>query len=283
MKRNKSTYIWTAVVILAILAVIGLYIYEVVWLKKPFTENLFRAVMIVCLLLGTLARLIRGGRRQSLEIYEKAYEKELRYAFRDRPMQRKKLLCACRLYNESNYRKALKYLYQLLKEAKIERDAVPVLLFIALCYTDAGVPGEAIEVYYELLKMDRRNAQAHSNLANLLLGEGDYENALKHINLSIEYQPDNYYAYMNKANYYFKIHDYDQSAEASRQALVYKNNGMEAASLLTIIYALQGDEENRKKYYHISITSGRHPEDLDAAIDYYLNEVNQKEAAAFEE
>ena len=58
----------------------------------------------------------------------------------------------------------------------------------------------------------------------------------------------------------------------AKQALAIKNKGVEAAGLLTIIYALHGDEENKKKYYHIAITSGKKPEDLNAAIQHYLAE-----------
>lgn len=47
---------------------------------------------------------------------------------------------------------------------------------------------------------------------------------------------------------------------------------MEAATLLVIIYALMNDDENKKKYYHIAITSGKRPEELNEAIQFYLNE-----------
>ena len=79
---------------------------DVIWLKTPYSKNLFRTIAIIVLLLGTLLKLINGSGRNSLNMYEKAYANELGYAFKNKPFQRKKLLCACRLYNESNYRKA---------------------------------------------------------------------------------------------------------------------------------------------------------------------------------
>ena len=272
MKRKNSNTIWIAVIILLMVGIIAFYLYDVIWLKNPYTKNLFRTAAIVCLLLGTLVKLIYGSGRKSLEVYEKAYANELGYAFKNKPFQRKKLLCACRLYDESNYGKALKYLFQLLQEVEFERDSVPVLLFIALCYTDAGVTEEAIKVYYELLKIDPKNSQVHSNLGGLFIQEGDFETALKHYNKSIEFNPKNYFAYLNRANYYFRINEFENAISDAKQALEFKNNGVEAASLLTVIYALQGDEENKKKYYHISITSGEKPEDLNEAISYYLHE-----------
>ena len=272
MKKKTSNIIWIAVVILLIVGIIAFYLYDVIWVKTTYTKNLFRTIAIISLLLGTLLKLVNGSGRKSLEVYEKAYVNELGYAFKNKPFQRKKLLCACRLYDESNYRKSLKYLFQLLREVEFERDSIPVLLFIALCYTDAGVTDEAINVYYDLLKIDPNNPQVHSNLGGLFINEGDFESALHHYNKSIELKPDNYYAYINRANYYFRQNEYDNAIIDAKQALEFKNNGVEAAGLLTIIYALQGDEKNKKKYYHIAITSGKNPLDLNEAIQYYLNE-----------
>lgn len=283
MKRKSTYWIGIAVVVLLMLAVVAFYLYDILAIGTPYTHNLFRSLALLCLLAGTLVKLINGRGRKSLEVYEKAYAEELGYAFKNKPLQRKKLLCACRLYNEANYRKSLKYLAQLFREAEFERDAVPVMLFAALCYTDAGVPTEAINVYYDLLKMDPNHALAHSNLGHLFSSEGKFELALQHYNKSIEIQPDNYTAYVNRADYYFNIQEYPNAIEDATRALIYKNNGQEAASLLTIIYALLGDEENRKKYYHLSITSGENPDRLNQAITYYLNENKEPMADVAEE
>lgn len=272
MKRSKANIISIVILMILLIGMIAFYLYDVIFLQTPYTRHLFRTLAVVCLLLGTLFRLINGGGRKGLGIYEKAYAEELGSAFTDRPFQRKKLLCACRLYNETNYGKALKYLFQLLRDAKTKEDCVPVLLFIALCYTDAGVNSEAIRAYSELLKVDPNNAQVHSNLGGLLATEGDFESALEHYNRSIEIKPENYYAYINRANYYFRKGEYEPAITDAKRALEFKNNGVEAASLLTVIYALRSDEENKKRYYHLSITSGKKPKDLDQAIEYFLSE-----------
>lgn len=272
MKRKTTNTVFIVLVILLIVGIIAFYLYDVIFNKTPYMHNLFRTLAVVFLLLGTLVRLINGSGRKSLDIYEKSYQDEIGYAFSDKPFLRKKLLCACRLYDESNYRKALKYLFELLREAEFERDTTACLLFIALCYADAGVNSEAIQAYRELLKIDPKNAQVHSNLGILLIAEGDFESALEHYNESIKIKPENYYAYINRANYYFRMNDYENAISDAKQALEYKNNGTEAASLLTIIYALKNDEENKKHYYHIAITSGKNAQDLNTAIEHYLNE-----------
>ena len=111
MKKKTSNIIWIAVVILLIVGIIAFYLYDVIWVKTTYTKNLFRTIAIISLLLGTLLKLVNGSGRKSLEVYEKAYANELGYAFKNKPFQRKKLLCACRLYDESNYRKSLKCLF----------------------------------------------------------------------------------------------------------------------------------------------------------------------------
>ena len=272
MKSNKLKIFLTILVVFLMLGIVALYIYDVVIAKTPYTKNLFKAILVICTLAGTIFKLHQGRSGKALIFYEKAYAEELGAAFNHKPALRKKLLCACRLFDEADYQKSLKYLFQLLREAEFSRDRIPVYLFIALCFTNAGVYTEAIDAYYELLKIDPRNAQAHSNLGNLLMAKGDFEQAIKHIDRSIELKPNNYYAYDNRADYHFKMQDYPQAIADAKKALEVKNNGVESASLLAIIYALLGDEENKKKYYHIAITAGQRPEALNKAIAHYLNE-----------
>ncbi len=274
MKKNKINIIFIVLIIAAIIGLVAYYFYDVFYNNTPYKDNLFRILAVVCMLIATAIRLAKTGsrRRNSLDVYEKAFADEIGFAFQNKPMSRKKLLCAIRLYHETNFSKALKYLYGLLKDCENDRDTAVVLLFIALCYTDAGYTEDAIKVYYDLLKTDPKDARAHSNLGILFVKHGDFESALKHYNKAIEITPDNYFAYVNRANYYFRINEYDNAIEDAKRALEIKNNGLEAASLLAVIFALTGDDENKKKYFHIAITSGKHPDELNAAIEFYLNE-----------
>ncbi len=272
MKKKIVNWLICIVIIVAILCVIAFYIYDIVYNNTPVMQNLFRTVSIVFVLVATGIRVFYSKRRKSLDFYEKSYESELRYAFKNKPFNRKKLLCATRLYNESNYDKALKYLFQLNKEVENEHDASAVLLFAALCYTDMGLNEQAIKIYYELLEIDYRNERVHSNLGLLYTNEGNYDMALKHYNESIKCEPNNYYAYVNRASCYFKQSDYPKAIKDAKKALEFKNNGHEAASLLAIIYALQGDKEKKEKYAHIYITSGENPDDLKYAIEHYMKE-----------
>ena len=133
-----------------------------------------------------------------------------------------------------------------------------------------GLNEQAIATYYKLLELDYRHEQAHSNLGLIYVHEGNYEMAVKHFNESIRCQPDNYYAYINRASCYFRQADYDNAEKDAKKSLEFKNNGIEATSLLTIIYALKGDIENKKKYFHISVANGKNPDDINEAIEYYM-------------
>jgi tetratricopeptide (TPR) repeat protein len=260
-----------------IVVIIAVYLYDVIMSGTPYMNNLFKVAAILCAYILTIVRIATQSGRKALRFYEKFYAESLGNAFEDRPRLRKKLLCACRFYDESNYKSAFKCLDSLLEESESRKDSAVVLLFTALCYTETAMPEEAIKAYNQLLKLDPCNAQAHSNLGNAYMKSGEYEAALFHFDKSIEYKPDQYYAYINRANLFFRIRDLSSAVYDAKKALSIKNNGSEAANLLAIIYALVGDEENKRKFFHIAISLGTPPERLKNAINYYLSEADEDE------
>ena len=270
---KKSKIIGCVIVALAMVAVIGLYVYEVVFLKKPYTENLTRVSAIFVGLIGTMVKLFAGkARRQSLEFYSKQYDEEIRYAFKDNKLARKKLLCAIRLYNENNYKKAIKYLTQLTKDIQNEHDAYAVYIFAAICFSECGIHNEAIKIYYQLLEYMPNNATVHNNLSHEHMEDGDFDLAMQHINESLRIDPYSHTTYINKANCYFYQYKLEEATENALKALELKNNDTNSSSLLAILYALKGDTENSEKYFRIAVTNGKNPKDLNQAIEYYATE-----------
>ena len=76
---------------------------------------------------------------------------------------------------------------------------------------------------------------------------------------------------------YAKLEKYEDALLYLEQVVTSGNTlekVLQCRFLLAIIYAIEGDEESKKKYYHIAITSGRSPEELNEAIEYFLNEVD---------
>jgi tetratricopeptide (TPR) repeat protein len=226
----------------------------------------------VCALIASIIRLSRGVGRKSLEVYDRAYADEIGDAFLDDPKKRKQLLSVCRYYDEASYTKALKLATRLVKQTREPCNLVPIMLFIALSLSEMGIYSEAKEVYLRLLELDPDNAQAHSNLGLVYKDDGDIDSAISHFNRALEIDPKSYHAYVNRANCYFTLQGYENAITDAKRALAIKNNGREAASLLTIIYALLGDDDNKQFYYHIAISAGEDPGDLYSAIDHYLTE-----------
>ena len=270
MKSKKTVITLRIVLALAMVGIIGAYIYDIYANGTPIRENIFKVLSIACALLGTLVRLSAKRGRRSLDFYEKNYKNELGRAFADEPKLRKKLIGAVRLYNENNFRKAIKILTELLGKADASSDRIPVLLFTALCYSDMGCSPEAVNVYYRMLEIDGRNDRIHSNLGLQLMRLGDTSRALEHYEKAVEYNPDSYFAYVNRGNCYFNQDDYENAEKDALRALEIRGNGKEAASLLAILYALKGDEEAKKKYIRIYVTNGGNGEGLKAAIAHYI-------------
>ena len=268
MKKGKI--IGCVIVALAMAAVIGLYVYEVVFLKKPYTENLTRFLAIFVGLVGTMVKLFAGNaRRRPLEFYSKQYDEDIRYAFKNNKIARKKLLCAIRLYNENNYKKAIKYFTQLTKDIQNEHDAYAVYVFAAICFSECGIHNEAIKIYYQLLEYMPNNATVHNNLSHEHMEDGNFDLAMQHINESLRIDPYSHTTYINKANCYFYQNKIDETIENALKALSLKNNDTNSSSLLAVAYTLKDDKENAKKYFQVAVNNGKNAKDLKEAIEFF--------------
>ena len=143
-----------ALFIILIAAVIALYVWEIVVNESSPTKNLPKALAIVVGCIAGIARVLTGTGRKSLKFYESQYANEIKGAFADASFDRKKLLCAIRLYDEGNLGKATKYLIPLQNKCKNEDDHAAVGLFLALTFTSMHLYREAINVYLHLIDMN---------------------------------------------------------------------------------------------------------------------------------
>lgn len=253
------------------------FIWDVGFNNTPITKNLFRFLIIEFLLLSTLLRISGTLGRHDIEFYERQYKEEIGDAFKD-SILRKKLICAIRLYNENNFRKAIKYLTELKRDCKNPDDFKSVYLFTALCYTDLGAVYPAIEEYRELIKNVPNYYTAYSNLGMLYEECGDFKNANLNFMKSIELKPDNHFAYNNAAHCYFKQHNFDMSIQLANKALEINNNFKQSLSLLSIIYYILKDNENCEKYFHMAVSAGENAEELKEFFENYTIEFNNSES-----
>lgn len=260
--------ILAVVLVLISLAVIGLYITDLVINNAEPTKNLFRVVIVVVICVLNLIRLNSRNQRQPLEFYASQFDDILHNAFQGK-FYRNKLLCAIRLYHEGNIRKALKYLFDLKDRCETKDDQYAVMLWIALCFTDLQLLDQAEKMYMQMIFKELADSRVYSNLGSIFNRKGDYQRAIDYFNHALEYDRKNYNAYNNIAQAHFQMDKLDEAIPFALKALEINPKMRQASSLLAIIYDLLGDEDQSTHYFHIAINSGYDPEELKEAIAYF--------------
>ena len=259
MKR-KGIPLWVGILIvsIAIAGVLALLVADIAkneW--KVDVDLLMRPMIILAGLVLTLVKLITrsGG---SNRVYEKAYAKEIGSAF-SRPDAKKyknKLLSALALYNNNSYSAALKILSELEKACNTVDDYSAVLLFKALCYTDAGSPEAAVSEYESLLKYNQKHSQAWSNLGILHKKLGHNDKAMSCYENAVKYDQTNAYAYNNLAQAYLSDCKWAKVIEPAHKALELKNNLYQADTALAVAYFALGKPDESKKHFEHAVANG---------------------------
>lgn len=262
--------ILVGVSILLIAGALCLYFGEIIANGTSPMKHLFKMLAVVLLGIGNITRLLfPQKRRSSLAFYESQYPDILKNAFKDSYLDRKKLLCAIRLYNEDNYNKALKYLYDLQPRCKYREDAEAVGLFMALTYTDMTCYAEAAQVYSKMIAGGIYSTRIYSNLGHVYSKMGHYDDAIANMHLALQNDQRNPYAYQNLAALYFETYDFEKAIQYAKEALAINHKLRQAATLLAIIYSLQENREESQKYAHIAIAAGEKAADIKNAIAHY--------------
>ena len=262
-----------AVCVLLILVVVGYYVYEVAFLAVPFEQNLFRSIIIVAGLIGTMVKMASGtaGKSRSLAFYEKMYAEETAGTFENTPALRKKLIKGIRLFQENNPKAALKIFVSLTDKCETRADFRAVYLFRALSLTSMGNHYGAIEVYEKAVRLVPDYGRFYSNLGFAYTQIKNTEKAMENYERAIELNPNHAPALSNLANIYFEQSRFDEAIAHAEKALAAEPSFYQASTLLAIIHSVNGDEENAKKYFHMAISSGQNPQDLKNAIEFYKN------------
>lgn len=255
------------IIALLMLAIIGLYLFEVFVKDVHFTENLLRTISVVCV---CIAALLRGNRRRrNLKFYEKAYARQLENAFREDAASRKKLVAAYRLFDEGKYKQAETAAAKLKEKCISDRDRASVYLLSALVHTDMGLYQAALQEYEELIARGAVSATIYNNLGQIYTKTGDTESALRAYGQALVLDPGHAISSNNIAQLYFRQHDFPQAIAFARQALDADSACYQASTLLAIIYSIEGNREMASHYSHIAVSSGQNPADLKQAIAFY--------------
>lgn len=271
--RMGMRKIFACILALLLAGGIAFYVYGVAAGGADPREHLWEVLLfcVVCAA-GIFRVLLRPQSRRRLGFYETRYAEQIKDAFSDSFWDRKKLLCAIRLYNENNNAKAVKYLVSLKPKCRTRDDFAAVGMFLALALTDMGLYQEAIHIYEQLIDRDAASSTLYSNLGQLYSRLGNREEAVSYLALAIQLDPKNAYAYNNLACLYFDVHDMRNAVKCAEEALALDYTRYEAASLLAIIFSVGEDREQAEKYFHMAIAGGQDTEKLKQAIAFYQKE-----------
>ena len=127
----------------------------------------------------------------------------------------------------------------------------------------------AESAYQALINSSIADSRIFSNLGHVQMRNGEYTKALQSYNHALEYDKNNEYAYNNIAQAHFQMHEFEKAIPYALKALEINPKMDKASTLLAITYTLLGDRENSEKYFHIAISSGRNPQEIKEAIEYY--------------
>ncbi len=268
-----------ALIIAFMLAVLGLYVWELTTTGE--SDNLITLIAVEVSMTAALFRLFKGGRsgRRSASFYEQRYAKETLRAFEGRNQERKRLFNVARLYNEQKYDKALDILRELKRDCRNTYDKQAVMLFTALCYSDSGNSSAAEEEYEKLLLENPENGYALGNLGVLCIENGQNARAEELYQKMIALDPNDPLGYHNLASLYYRVHEYERAVELAKKALEKKQNFYQAAALLSILCALLGRSEDSCQYFKLAVANGQNAQNLRFTIDRRLTE--QREVRRF--
>lgn len=266
---------------LCILAVIGVYLYDIFANGTAPTEHIFRTVSIVLLSLAGFLRTFSRSRRP-LRFYEEEFKDIFKDAFEQRPFLRMKLTVATRLLCEERYRKALKHYFALIRTCKTKSEYYAVYLLAARTLSSLDAHSQAQALYQQLINAQIADSRIYSNMGASQVDSGDFRKALQNYHYALEYDRDNVNALNNIAQAHFKLFEFDQAIPYALKAIEKNPRMRQASVLLAIIYNLTGDSANAEKYFHMAISSGEDPEHLKQAIRYYRNAKQESDDEAEE-
>ncbi len=258
-----------------IVVILAFYLGDIIVNSTSPKEHLFEMLSSLVICLGSVIKLVTADRtRKSLAFYETQYADILENSFKNAYWNRRKLLCAVRLYNEDRYKKALKYLHELQPRCQYRADEEGVGMFLALTYTDMACYEEAAQIYSKMIAGGICSSRIYSNLGHVYSKMGQYEDAIANMHLALQNDKRNAFAYQNLAALYFETYDFEKAIQYAKEALTINCKFRQAASLLAVIYSLQENQEEAKKYAHIAISAGENPIDIKMAIERYRENYN---------
>lgn len=265
---SSKSSVWIAIHVLALLLVLALYCADVFIYKNPPTEHGIESLVVVLVLTVSLCRIVQR-QKSSLAAIEKIYADKIGNAFEKDKPGKKLLLSALIDYNNEKFVDCIKKLTECRKKASTVQERQVTKYFTAMCLKNTGKPAAAVKLYHEILQENPAYAPALSNLSVIYFEMKNYPKAIELAEKALGYNRENPFAHQNLASAHFQLYDLEKAKKYALRALELKKNLYQAAALLAIIYSVEGEVLQAKRYMDLAVSSGQNPEELKAAIQEY--------------
>ncbi len=252
--HNKKINWYRLVLIIILIAIIAVLVYELFFAEEKNSRTIVKGLSLVVTYVLALAGIRLKQRRPRLaayKMYADAYKDIIRDAFSTDKKSYRKLMLAIHYYNADEHAKAIKLLDSLTDNCVSYQDTSAVLMFKALCLSEASQKNAAIETYEQLLRTDISNSRAWSNLGLLYSENGHSMAAMDAYENAIRYDSANAYAYANLATLYLRQNKCQKALDNAQYALELNNNLYQAASAAAIACAALGETDKAETYFQI--------------------------------
>ncbi len=243
MQRSKLKILY--IVILLIIAAVEI----VTLIREPENVTLLaRGGVLIVLYISAISGIERRRKARIEMGYEAQYRDLIGGAFVNDRASRKKLMKAIVLYNENRYDAAVAGLDALRKKCTNPADHIAVLCFRALCFSERKMYKESIRDYEELLRYDRLNSRAWSNLGLSYSNNGQNDLAEDAFRNAIRANDKNAYAYTNLAALFFEEERYEEACKYADKAVQLDPTLKTALHYACLTHACVNDKEGAEQY-----------------------------------
>lgn len=258
MNKNLKLRIAVCIAIISIidLAVIGLLLYEIIFLGKIEINSIVRTAIVVLSSVVATVKIFWGRiAKTSPAVYRSSYAHIIGRAFENDPKLEKMFFKGVDAYNKNQNTRGIRIFESLLQDLHSDDDRFATLVFIALCYTETGAYAAAADTYRKAL-MIKENSTAVSNLGHCLNVLGDFDGALEAYQRAIDLDPKNAYAYNNVAQILLEDEEYKDALEYAIVSARLNRNLYQAYNAQAICYAMLGDKERFEEALRLSVMHG---------------------------
>ena len=225
-KRNRAIVILVTVLTLLLVGfAVFMLVKEYLTDGKIEKRALLCAIFIVISAIGTLVKLFTNKKpsRNSVQIYRNEYGKIIGDAFSDNKSKEKLFFKGIHEWNHSRFNSAISIFNGMLKDASTGTEKFALLFFLALCYDEMKVYDSAIRLYEEALLI-KDNSSAASNLGICYEHIGAPEKATEAYERAIYSDPENPFSYNNLAQSLVRQGRYEDAIPWAKEAIKRKAN-----------------------------------------------------------